>query len=335
MSLYSKLRNKLSDKNRGRLTQLIYKLGLKPTVNKKTNSFDKGVIVFSADFEMAWAFRFSKRRKDKAVELGLREREQVLKLVDIFDHYNIPVTWATVGHLFLSFCEKKENNLPHPDMIRPKPFENKNWYFNSGDWYQHDPCTDYQKDPAWYAPDLIQKIINAKAKHEIGCHTFSHCDFSDSNCSKEMAESELNKCVELANKTGVKLKSMVFPGGTAGNYTVLKEKGIISYRKPMKYHIDMPILDQHGLVSIPSSHTLEQDPYGWSEKFHIEILKSFVKKTVKSKKVCHFWFHPSLSPWYLENVIPKLLHMIDNLRSQGKIEVLTMSQLAEKVINND
>lgn len=335
MSLYSKFRNLLSEKNKGRLTRLIYNLKIKPTVNKKGKSFNKGVVVFSADFEMAWAFRFSKKNRKKAVELGLKEREQVPLLVDLFDQYDIPVTWATVGHLFLESCERDPDNYPHPDMIRPNFFENKNWIFNEGDWYQHDPCTSVENDPAWYAPDLIEKIIHSSAKHEIACHTFSHCDFSYANCTKQHAANEIRKCMDLAGKYNVELKSIVFPGGTAGNFEVLKQNGFIAYRKPMKYNIDMPKIDKSGLVAIPSSHILEKDVFGWRAEFHHKILKSFLQKTVKSKKVCHFWFHPSLSRWYLDNVLPDFLKMVHDMQKRGEIDVLTMRELSKRILKHD
>ena len=78
MNIYSTLRSYLSDKNKGVLTRILIESGLKPKVNRKVDSlYKKGVVVFSADFEMAWAFRFSKKLSNKAVEKGLRERENI------------------------------------------------------------------------------------------------------------------------------------------------------------------------------------------------------------------------------------------------------------------
>jgi len=212
-------------KFKGWLSKLIIKIGLKPTVNKKKKSpFVKGIVVFSADFEMAWAFRHSKSLKKKAVEMGLKERQNVPKLLKLFEKYNIPATWATVGHLFLDNCKRIDKQIPHAEMLRPSFFEDRNWSFSGGDWYDCDPCTDVETDPAWYAPDLINQILTSRVEHEIGCHTFSHVDFTHKNCTKKLADDELEACLALANKKGIKLKSMVFPGGTFGNYQSLKEK---------------------------------------------------------------------------------------------------------------
>lgn len=331
MNLYSKIRESLSESNKGRLSKFILLSGIKPKLNKETVSpFNEGIVVFSADFEMAWAFRYSKLLASKAVEVGLKERVNVPTLLDLFDKYQIPATWATVGHLFLKECVRDEHGITHPEIPRPAYFENRNWLYNSGDWYDDDPGTNAITDPTWYAPDLIEQIISAKASHEIGCHTFSHLDFTYENCPKGIADAELDICRILADKKGIRLRSFVFPGGTFGNYESLKEKEFLCYRKPMKDHIDLPYIDSHGLVAIPSSLGLDRDPYGWSKDFHMKMIRKFLEKALKHKLVCHFWFHPSMDTWYLENVMPEVVRMVGEFRDEGMLRVLTMEALAEE-----
>lgn len=294
----------------------------------------KGVVIFSADFEMAWAFRYSKEKKEKAVEMGLLERKNVPQLLEVFDKHQIPVTWATVGHLFLNGCSRDSSGRLHPEMARPEHFDNRNWSFKTGDWYDQDPGSDVSTDPAWYAPDLIDCILAAKAGHEIACHTFSHLDFTYKNCPKELADAELDACMRLAENKSVCLKSMVFPGGTFGNFESLKERGFLCYRKPMRYRIDLPYIDQYGLVAIPSSLGLDRDPYGWSKEFHLRMVRKFLEKTVKYNLVCHFWFHPSMDQWYLDNVMPELIEMIAEFKHANAIRSITMADLAEEALKN-
>lgn len=333
MGAYSNFRSYLSTKNKGRLTRFLIQSGVKPTVNNRSSSpFKKGIVVFSTDFEMAWAFRYSKKQAAHAVQKGLEERLNVPVLTDLFDTHKIPVTWATVGHLFLKECSKSNNGFAHSELLRPSYFENRNWQFTKGDWYDHDPCTDYMVDPAWYAADLIDLVISTKTKHEIACHSFSHTDFTDKNCPQELAASELDACIMLASEKKILLRSMVFPGGTIGNHKTLKEKGFICYRKPMKHHIDLPYIDDFGLVAIPSSLGLDKDPYGWSKEFHLSMIRKFLSKAIKYKQICHFWFHPSMNHWYLQNVLPEIIQMTADLRNSGKLEILTMQQLAERFL---
>jgi peptidoglycan/xylan/chitin deacetylase (PgdA/CDA1 family) len=217
-------------------------------------------------------------------------------------------------------------------MPRPGYFENNNWLFAKGDWYDADPCSDCKTSPAWYAPDLIDMIIQSPVHHEIGCHTFSHIDCTDKNCPADLLQSELQACIDVASKNGIKLKSLVFPGGTLGNYSMLRDMGFSSYRKPMKYHIDMPVIDKFGLVQIPSSHNLEKPPNNWSARTCIWMANSFVLKAARHKQVAHLWFHPSMNSWYLENVLPHILALIRKMEDEGKIEVLTMGKLTERIL---
>jgi len=335
MIVYSKIRRLLSHKNRGRLTQLIYFLNLKPSYNKhQPSKFNKGIVVFSADFEMAWAFRFSKTENKNAESLAIRERENVPVLVELFEKFHIPITWVTVGHLFLDKCESK-NSVKHVEMQRPKFFENRNWRFQNGDWYEDDPCSNYMDAPAWYAPDLIGLINKSKVNHDIGCHTFSHIDCTYENCDKELMDNELDRCLDEAKKKDICLKSFVFPGGTFGNYESLKEHGFTSYRKPSRFNIDNPYVDKFGLVAIPSTFGLDKDPYNWSIGFHKKIISKYIKKAIKSKQVCHFWFHPSMDKWYLDNIFPFILLEVSQEVNKGNLEVLTMNQLAGKILKNE
>jgi peptidoglycan/xylan/chitin deacetylase (PgdA/CDA1 family) len=333
--LYKMIRNILPPEWHGLLTALLYDLNIKPAVNRKIKSpFAKGIIVLSADFEMAWAFRYSKTKYDQAEIMGLKERKNVPRLLSLFEKYRIPVTWATVGHLFLDSCSKESGSIPHPEMPRPPFFENTNWSYTIGDWYHHDPCTNYKESPAWYAPDLIEQIIQSPVGHEVGCHTFSHIDCSDKNCNPDLFKAELKSCIELAREKGAQLKSMVFPGGTHGNYMVLKSLGFTSYRKATKWHIDIPVIDEYGLVRIPGSYTLDKSKHNWSSGRYIKTANSFVLKASKNKMIAHFWFHPSMDEWYIENVMPSVLEFIHKLENEGLIELLTMGQLAERVISN-
>ena len=126
------------------------------------------------------------------------------------------------------------------------------------------------------------------------------------------------------------MKSFVFPGGTFGNYESLKGKGFSCYRKPMKYHIDLPYIDSYGLIAIPSSLGLDKDPYGWSKEFHLKMIRKFLEKASKYKLICHFWFHPSMDKWYLDNVMPEVARMAAEYRDAGRLRVLTMGALAEE-----
>ena len=75
MNLYSKIRKVLSKKNQGKLSSFLIKFGIKPSVNTRVKStFNTGIAVFSADFEMAWAFRYSKPKRTSSKN-GIKGKE--------------------------------------------------------------------------------------------------------------------------------------------------------------------------------------------------------------------------------------------------------------------
>lgn len=333
--VYSGLRSLLPTPVKGIFSRALVGLHVKPTVNRaRKGHFNKGVVVFSADFELAWAYRWSKTVSDPE-EMARRERRQVPVLLKLFAGHDIPVTWATVGHLFLSSCRKNESGLTHPDMPRPPYFSNEHWKFDTGDWYRHDPGTDLEKDPCWYAPDLVKLIRESHKRNEIACHTFSHIDCTYRNCPPELAVAELDLCRRLAAASGIMLESMAFPGGTAGNYEALKGAGFLCYRRKTPCDIDVPQVDTHGLVAIPSGQQLEKDAYGWGTDFHIKRFARFLERAGRNGEMCHFWFHPSMDPGYLENVMPRLLPLVAEARAMGRLEILTMGELARRTLADE
>ncbi len=283
-------------------------------------------MVISADFEMAWAWRYSKTGNDP-VEMGLRERRNVPILLDLFARYHIPVTWAVVGHLLLEHCEKT-NGKPHDHLRRIPHFENR-WRFLEGDWYDHDPCTGLREAPAWYAPDLVDGIIQSSVAHEIACHTFSHLNCSDQHCPPSVLDDELALCRRLARDKGLKLRSMVFPGGTYGNFKSLKRAGFTSYRfNDDPWDMYYPEKDVFGLWRIPSSAGIGTDPFHWSRGYTFHRYRKYIDRAISRGSVAHFWFHPSMDDSALGTTLPDILEYAANRRDRGDLWCTTMNGLS-------
>jgi peptidoglycan/xylan/chitin deacetylase (PgdA/CDA1 family) len=334
--LYRVLRNNLTAKQKGRLSQVVNQVMNKPRVMKdqispemKFPSGQKGGFIISADFEMAWAWRYTKTGA-KYLDKARTERSNFPKIIDLFDKYNIPITFATVGHLFLESCEKED----HDWMARIPHFDD-HWKFNNGDWFDHDPCSNYKKDPEWYAPDLIQMIINARPNHEIGTHTFTHIDFTYKNCPPMVANDEIKACIEAAKPFDIQIKSLVFPGGTWGNIEALKKHGIEIYRNNLNYDLAYPWRDSLGLLVTNSSGSLEHDlEYGWTSKYFINRIKNTIDKAIKTNTIAHFWFHPSLHYYFLEEIFPIILEYASNRRNDGDLWIGTMADISKHINEN-
>ena len=289
--------------------------------------FSRGVVTFSIDFEMAWATQYSRYAKEDCVVVGLREREQVPRILSRMNDLNIAATWATVGHLFLKRCSRDGGDLPHPELPRVPHFDG-HWKFTSGDWFQRDPCTDYRTDPAWYAPDLIETILASSVKHEIGCHGFSHLGFG-SYCPEEVASAELDACLEVMKPYGIRPRSFVFPGNDVGKLELLARKGFLAVRTfPVgRAEISLPLRLREGIWGVHSSVAVDVDDRILDYGRRCERLKKFTDRAAQTGLAAHFWFHPSLQQRQMEEILFPLLDYCGAMRDKGKLDILTMEQL--------
>ncbi len=336
--VYGQFRNLMPSFCHGHLSKIAFILGNKPVVRtdgldpiKKFPNQKKGGLIISADFEMAWAWRYAKTGDDP-LQKGRAEREHFPLIIKILEKYDIPITFSTVGHLFLEKCQPGD----HAWMARLPAFVNDNWKFTTGDWFAHDPCSDYKTSPEWYAPDLIKMIQDSRVRHEIGSHTFTHIDFSYKNCPSQVAEDEIAACRNAAEPFGVDLKSMVFPGGTWGNIEVLKTHGFEIYRKRCDFEIAYPFRDEQGLLVSPTSGPLEHNlNYGWSADYFQGLLTKYIDKAIQTNTIVHFWFHPSLDPYFLRNIFPGFFNYAFMRREKGDLWIGTMKEIAEHINQNN
>ena len=98
----------------------------------------------SIDLELAWDVwdKINSTHMNNAIN---NEREIVNQLLKIFEDFQLPVTWATVAALV-------------DDKNKMINIVNKN---------------------AWYAPDIIEKIMKSEIKHLIASHSYSHINFQE------------------------------------------------------------------------------------------------------------------------------------------------------------
>ena len=311
------------------LSKLNFELGRNPKVEKADNYRKfvpepyKAVFTLSADFELGWAWRFGKGVSDPyqhALKKARRARENMPELLSLCEKFNIPVTWATVGHLFLEECSC-ENGVAHPEMKRPEHFENGYWKFDEGDWYKDDPCSNYKDAPEWYCPDLLNSIQASAVPHEIGCHTFSHIDCRDVVCPPELFRQELQECQKLARERGVELKTLIYPAHTVGNLEELSKSGFSNYRTNIGNVLGYPVKHPNGLWEIKSSFQLEWRS-DWSVDHHIYRTKAIIDRAIKHNSVCHFWFHPSFEHEYVAQILPAVMEYLDEKREDMLITTM-------------
>jgi len=313
------------------LSKINFLLGRNPAIEKRADWRKfipepyNAVITITADFELAWAWRYSKSSSAPhklALEKARKERENIPNILDLCEKYNVPITWAAVGHLFLKECKRNETGKAHPDLPRIGKFENEFWRFSGNDWYEFDPCTNFKDAPEWYCPDLIKMILNSKVKHEIGCHTFSHIDCRDEVCSTEVFNAEINVCKKEAKKYGVELKSFVHPGHTIGNLDNLANAGLLSFQTDNTNTLGYPFKHKNGLWELKRTYefAFRKD---WSIDYHIYRCKKIIDRAIKNNSVCNFWFHPSFDERFMDSILPEIFKHIQS--KADRIYISTVS----------
>jgi peptidoglycan/xylan/chitin deacetylase (PgdA/CDA1 family) len=313
----------ISRKSRAFLSKIKFAAGMDPLI-EKSNDWRRfipepysAVLLIQADFEMAWASRWSKRFSGNiqgVLEMARRERKNIPQILDLCDRFKIPVTWATVGHLLLDSCQR-QNKKVHQDIPQLPEFENDYWKYSGQDWFEHDPGTDVGKDPEWYAPDLVKDILGRKTKHEIGCHTFSHIDCRDEICPAELMRAELQECKKLAKEYGIELKSFVHPGHTIGNLDTLAKEGFSNFRTDYRNVLGYPKKQDNGLWEFEQTAEIAYRK-DWSIDYHIHRYITIIKRAIKLKTIGVFWFHPSFNLEVIETILSEVFQYIDENRDK-------------------
>ena len=293
------------------------------------------VFIISLDLELGWGFIL--HPENKALRLLRNDPESgrgvVELLLELFERYNIPATWAAVGHLLLAQDDGKRwvsEELPQ---------------FKDG-WLDWDFYSQTCDSSLYSAPDIIEKILASPVTHEIGLHSFFHIPFS--LCSQAVARLEVELGVNVARKWGITLQSFVFPENYVGHIDALKEQGIKIYRSSIpRFHSETtallmrkaggaivkvmppPVLPlwKEGIWEIPGSMSFYEPLMPFTV---LPRAKMGLEKAIRTNEVFHIWLHPwsLLVHKGLLNNLVTFLAFVAQKRDAGKLQVMTMGDLA-------
>lgn len=274
------------------------------------------MLLICTDFELAWAWRFSKIYHNSKVVAERKaeiERKNILLILELADTFRIPLTFATVGHLALKICDGENGNY-HPDVLQIQPFNSDYWHYNNG-WYNYDTCENPETSMFYRCPELIERILNSNVKHELACHTFSHINCNERVCSPQVFKSEVMKCKETFAKLGVELCSFVFPGNVLGHVNLLKELGFSSFRDGNNDILGYPKEILPSFWEIKSTSQIVFRNY-WTLDYNIRYYLKIIKKAIKTNTICYLWFHPSHGEQEFFAILSAIFEYINNEREK-------------------
>jgi peptidoglycan/xylan/chitin deacetylase (PgdA/CDA1 family) len=314
----------------------------------------KGIFTISIDFEFAWGYVDQK--------LSAAHRQQIKKeieitesLIALLEKYEMPASWAVVTHLLEKDCGWQDGTA-HSDFPRPViRGEERDWF------WQHPKKNDDSE--LWFDKfGLIEKIKSCRVKQEIASHSYAHIIYGDPDINSAAVEFDLKKAKQIHEQNGLPFKSFVFPRNQVGYQELLKKYGIICYRqshsawyegrgrtiKRIAHIIDyyypgtftgLPKVDESGLVALPDSMLLIGRNGVRKIILPAAVIKKAkrgIEKACQKKEVFHLWFHPTNFVQQTAaqfNILEKIFSLARALQVEKKIEILTMSEIAERFLN--
>jgi len=308
-----------------------------------------GTVIISLDAELGWGFHDQPTMPADRIDTPRAAWRFLLRL---FDRYDIPATWAVVGHLCLASCDG--SHADHPV---------------GADWFARDPGGHTTPNSVWFAPELVERVNNRAVDHEIGLHAFSHVEFGAAETTQAVADAELRHGVAAVEAVGVSPSSFVFPRNKIGHRDRLAAHGISCYRgrQPARWYeaipafdtagklstfalglssppIVEPQVDEHGLVNIPASlflfsfggrprdvlATLGGDPVVRQVERGLAALRA------RPDGVLHLWLHPNNIMSQQDRVrMSEIAALIADYRDRHGIDIETMASVANRLLPDD
>jgi peptidoglycan/xylan/chitin deacetylase (PgdA/CDA1 family) len=302
----------------------------------------QGTVVISVDAELGWGYH-----DHESLPSWLdAARAGWLELVDLCDAYEIPTTWAFVGHLLLEDCDGRHSDHPL-----------------SPEWFARERGAWADRPDLRFGPDLVTAVRDADVKHELACHTFSHVPFGNPDVPRPVAEAEIETCLRLAAERDISLSSFVFPRNAVGHRDVLADYGFECYRGkrpdagsnlPLERQLSKLVggvtrpavpplvdatIDEYGLVDVPASLYLFNFE-GIGRRFVETIRDDFVVRSVRrgldavagTDRILHLWLHPN--NLRTDSDVDRLQRVFEAIRERsdaGDVNVETMGEVAERV----
>jgi hypothetical protein len=282
-----------------------------------------GKVTLSIDLELAWGVWDT----ITAQELQLAEtaeRPICAALVDLLDRYEVPASWLVVAALLDEASAK------------PRP----------------------GAKACWYAPDVIERIVRAKVRHEIGSHGGRHIYFDQISAAEARDDLGFAKSVHRAN--GLGFKSFVFPRNGVGHLDILSESGLCVVRSrdvgwlrtahtggrlaaraanfvdqflPVPPHPSWPeplgeLIDIPGCMQVLGRNGLRRSVLPQVTRAKLAF---GLERARRAGGTFHLWFHPSNFYYRRDEQLATLAWFLERAAEEagrGRIEFRTMGSYA-------
>ncbi len=308
-----------------------------------------GAFVVSLDFEKMWGVRDLVRPSEDYAKSILGVDDVVPALLKLFQKYEVPATWATVGMLFAdSITELKEF---WPD-IKPA-------YHNLKLSPYHEAELEGSDERLWLAPDLI-KAVSETPSQEIATHTFSHYYCGEEGQTVEQFAADMKAAVTIASHKGYSFTTIIFPRhqSSVGHLSVLSSYGVQQWRAAPGHWVSKSRLARwlnsyfrlaqsqclawsraapvFGLVDVTASEFLRpySPKFAGLERRKIGRITEGLRFAAETSSIYHLWWHPHNFSSHLNanlEALEEILIVAKSLQKTSGLQFLSMRQVADKI----
>lgn len=284
-----------------------------------TTARQRGGLVISLDFELAWGVHDSLGSEGAYRVNLLGARKAVPRILELFNEFHIEATWATVGFLF---AESREELMQFIPAVKPTYRDLRR------DPYRIELGVDEASDPLHYAASLVKEIASTPGQ-EVASHTFSHYYCLEDGQTVEQFAADLSAAQAIARSKGFEVSSLVLPRhqNRSDYLPVIAQAGFDAYRSNEPNWLNRPARagssgnlvraarlidswvpltganlvpwastrpDANGLVDVRESRFLR--PAGTMGKLlddlHYSRIASAMHYAAKQGHLFHLWWHP-------------------------------------------
>lgn len=278
-------------------------------------------VILSFDFEIGWGdvsnpmWRVRERNG-----VYKRLRDVLPRILDRMDRLAIPATWATVGAMVEDPHQRDFSYLPE----------------------QWRNCVERvlgeAEPPSFNGADLFEMVLNAKAGHRIGCHSYAHIPYTYSGMTAEVVRQDLARHRAVIARHGLVADRFVFPENREAHHAVLEEAGFHTIRVAAENMfknrwaylastlvVPPPLSRDEALSAAMAKQYGSMLFYHAGSDFRLAVLRRRARlglnHAMKGNGVLHVWAHPFnfAESTGLEAAFGAFLDAAARLRDAGRI----------------
>jgi hypothetical protein len=310
-------------------------------------SLERGTVVLSIDTEQIWGHLdlldqelYSERYPDTPATY-----EHLLRMIC---SAGISATWLVVGGLALRGSEGSQD--PRMSLLPRR-------------WTGNVPPGNEMTEPLWYRRSFIQQLAKARPAQDLGLHGgLTHLIWTDRDATTAAVRSELTAGLAALGELGIRPRSFSFPRNQERYHGLLAEHGFACYRGrdtmlSSKLGRSLAgcvarLLEEAGRLTPPLVWPAETLPGLWNipaslflyplGEFHArmvplkarsERVRRGVEAAIRRRGLFHFCLHPANLAESAHGfpLFEEILEQLTKARELGDVEILTMSEVAERM----